>query len=290
MDISPRGARIVPTAADDGVDVGAFDQYEAAGWEHVAAVYERLWSPITSQAVDALLDAAGVETGLRVVDVGSGAGEAAARATERGALATGVDVAAAMVEIATRRHPATTFVKASVTELPFPDESFDAAVGNIIIQHVGEPELAARELARVLVAHGRVALSTWEAPERSPFFAALLRAITDAGVPPPSEVPPGPSFFQFADEAAFQSLLRSAGFAQVSIVTISIEFPLDSADDLITALADGTVRTGALLRAADDTQRRAIGGSLDQRLEEWRRGDRYVVPAPVKIASARKAT
>jgi SAM-dependent methyltransferase len=110
-----------------------------------------------------------------------------------------------MVEIATRRHPATTFVEASVTELPFADEAFDAAVGNIVSQHVGEPERAARELARVLGRRGGVALSTWDAPERSPFFAALLGAIADAQVPPPSEIPPGPSFFQFADEAAFQS-------------------------------------------------------------------------------------
>ena len=86
-------------------DVHAFDRYEAAGWEFVAALYERFRSPITSQAVGALLDAAGVKAGMRVVDVGSGAGDAAARATERGARATGVDVAAAMVKIATRRCP-----------------------------------------------------------------------------------------------------------------------------------------------------------------------------------------
>ena len=269
-------------------DVRAFDRYEAAGWELVAALYERFWSPITSQAVDLLLDAAGVKARMRIVDVGSGAGDAAARATERGAHATGVDVAAAMVEIATRRHPATTFVEASVTELPFADESFDAAVGNIVIQHVGEPERAAGELARVLVAGGRVALSTWEAPDRSPFFAELLGAIADARVGPPSEIPPGPSFFQFADETAFESVLRSAGFVEVSVGTIPVEFPLDSADDLITALADGTVRTGALLRAADDAQRHAIRESLNARLEAWRRADGYVVPAPVKIASGRK--
>lgn len=270
------------------IDVRAFDRYEAAGWDLVAALYERVWSPITTQAVDPLLDAAGVEAGLRVVDVGSGAGDAAARATQRGAQATGVDVAGAMVEIATRRYPATTFVEASATELPFANESFDAAVGNIVIQHVGEPERAARELARVLVRGGRVALSTWDAPERSPFFAALLGAIADAQVPPPGEIPPGPSFFQFADEAAFQSLLRNAGFVQASLTTISVEFPLDSADELITALADGTVRTGALIRAADEAQLHAMRESLDARLEEWRRGHRYLVPAPVKVASARK--
>lgn len=229
-----------------------------------------------------------MEAGIRVFDVGTGPGDAAARAAGRGADATGVDIAPAMVEIAARRHPAAMFVQASVTELPFADESFDAAVGNILIQHVGEPDRAARELARVLVPGGRVALSTWDVPERSPFFGALLGAIADAAVPPPSEIPPGPSFFQFADAATFGALLLGAGFAEVEIDTVSFEFPLESADELITALAEGTVRTGALLRAADDSQRRRIREHLDARLAPWRRGARYAVPAPVKIASGKK--
>ena len=68
----------------------------------------------------------------------------------------------------------------------------------------------------------------------------------------------------------------------------TIEFSLDSADDLITALADGTVRTGALLRAADEAQRHVVRESLEARLDQWRRGDGYLVPAPVKIASGQK--
>jgi SAM-dependent methyltransferase len=267
------------------IDVRAFDEYEAAGWELVAGRYERFWSPITSQAIDALLDAARVEAGMRVLDVGTGTGEAAAMAAERDADATGVDVASAMVEIAARRHPAVAFVQASVTALPFADGSFDGAVGNIMIQHVGEPERAARELARVLVPGGRVALSTWDLPERSPFFAALLGAIAEAEVPPPSEMPSGPSFFQFADDAAFDALLRGSGFANVEIDTISLDLPVQSADDLIAALSDGTVRTGALLRAADDSQGRRIRESLEARLAPWRRHETYVVPASVKIAS-----
>jgi SAM-dependent methyltransferase len=270
-----------------GIDVRAFDEYEAAGWELVAGRYELLWSRITGQAIDALLDAARVEPGMRVLDVGTGPGDAAGRAAARGAAATGVDVASAMVEIAARRHPAATFVQASVTELPFAGDSFDAAVGNIVIQHVGEPERAARELARVLVPGGRVALSTWDVPDRSPFFAALLGAVADAEIPPPSEIPPGPSFFQFADQAAFGELLLGAGFVDVEIETVSFEFPVRSADELITALAEGTVRTGALLRAADVAQRRRILECLDARLAPWRRGDRYAVPASVKIASGR---
>jgi len=95
------------------------------------------WSALTSQAVEPLLDAAWVGAGMRVLDIGTG--DAAGRAAERGAEATGVDVAAAMVEIATLRYPTASFVRASATELPFADATFDAAVGNIVIQHMGEP-------------------------------------------------------------------------------------------------------------------------------------------------------
>ena len=269
-------------------DAAAFDIFESAGWESVAAAYDEHWSALTSQAVDPLLDAAGVAAGMRVLDIGTGSGDAAARAAERGADATGVDVAAAMVEIASRRHPEATFVQASATDLPFGDESFDAAVGNIVIQHIGEPGRATREVARVLVRDGRVALSTWDAPERSPFFAELLGALADAEIPPPDDVPPGPSFFEFADEGAFRALLEDAGFVGVDVTATSVDFRLRSADELITALADGTVRTGALVRAADPVQRDRLLEAFEARLEPYRRTDSYVVPAAVTIASGAK--
>jgi hypothetical protein len=134
----------------------------------------------------------------------------------------------------------------------------------------------------VLAPGGRVALSTWDAPERSPFFAALLGALADA------EVPPGPSFFQFADPAAFRALLAEAGFVDVEVDAISIDIPLRSTDEVITALADGTVRVGALVRAAKDSQRLRIRESLEARLEEWQHQNLYVVPASITIASGRK--
>jgi ubiquinone/menaquinone biosynthesis C-methylase UbiE len=269
-------------------DASAFDAYEQAGWEAIAGRFYELWSPITSQAIEALLDAAHVGPGSRVLDVGTGAGDAAGRALGRGADATGVDVAAAMVEIAARRNPQATFVQASGSELPFADGSFDAVVGNNVIQHVGEPQRAAREFERVLVAGGRVALSSWDAAERSPFFAAVLGAVEAADVPSPREAPAGPSFFQFTDDAVFRVLLEDAGFEAVAVESIAAEIPIASADELITALAEGTVRVGAALRAADDVQRERMRELLEERLAEWRRGDGFAVPAPMKLASGAK--
>jgi ubiquinone/menaquinone biosynthesis C-methylase UbiE len=269
-------------------DAAAFDAYERAGWETIAARFTERWSPITGQAIDALLDAAHVGRGSRVLDVGTGAGDAAGLAIERGADATGVDVAVAMVEIAARRHPQATFVQAPATALPFAEGSFDAAVGNNVIQHVGDPKRAAGELLRVLSPGGRVALSNWDAAERSPFFAAVHEAVESAEVPSPSEAPAGPSFFQFTDDATFRALLEEAGFSGVVVESIEVEMPVASATELITALAEGTVRVGAALRAADDRQRDRMRESLEERLAEWRRGDGFVVPAPMKLASGEK--
>lgn len=269
-------------------DARAFDEFEAAGWELVAGRYGELLSPITSQAVEPLLDAAGVRAGMRVLDVGTGPGDAAAAAVARGANATGIDIAAAMVEIASRRHPDATFVQGSATDLPFADESFDAAVGNVVILHVGEPERAAQELIRVLIPGGRVALSTWDVPERSPLFSALVGAVADAEVSPPDNVPHGPSFFQFGEDDAFRELLVGAGFADIDISSVTFDFSLRSADELMTVVGEATVRMGALLRAGDDSQRSRMRESLEQRIAPWRRGDGYAVPAPMKIAAGTK--
>ena len=179
-------------------------------------------------------------------------------------------------------------MQASASELPFPDGSFDAVVGNNVIQHVGDPQRAAREMERVLVSGGRVALSNWDAAERSPFFAAVMGAVAAAEVPTPTEAPAGPSFFQFTDERAFRALLEDAGFESVTVDSIPTEIPVGSADELITALAEGTVRTGAALRAADDAQRDRMRDALEERLAEWRRGPGFVLPSPMKLASGTK--
>ena len=269
-------------------DAEAFDAYERAGWESIAERFAERWSPITSKAIDALLDAAHVGQGSRVLDVGTGAGDAAGGAVERGAEATGIDVAASMVEIAARRHPEGTFVQASASELPFADDSFDAVVGNNVIQHVGEPTQAALQFRRVLAPGGRVALTNWDAAERSPFFAAVQGAVAAAEVPSPTEAPAGPSFFQFTDDAVFRALLEDAGFEAVAVDSLPIEIPVASGDELITALAEGTVRVGAALRAADDEQRDRMREELEKRLAEWRRGSGFAVPAPMKLASGTK--
>jgi SAM-dependent methyltransferase len=269
-------------------DAAAFDSFEAAGWEIAAAGYD-FFTATTSQAAQPLLAAAGVGARSRVLDLGTGPGDVAAHAAERGATPVGIDVSAAMIDLAKRRHPGLTFQVASAMELPFPDESFDAVVGNLVILHVGQPELVVRESVRVLVPGGRLALSTWDDPVRSPLFAALIAAIGDVGVAPPADLPSGPSFFRFADDDEFAPLFVDAGVSDIEIGTTDVVFDFRSIDELLTAFLEGTVRVGGMLRAASTEQRDRIRAHVEGALSSYRHGDSYTVSAPVKIAAGERA-
>jgi SAM-dependent methyltransferase len=186
-------------------DADAFNAFEAAGWETHAAGYEEFFGPITTRLVEPLLDAAGVRPGARVLDVASGPGYVAARAAERGASVVGVDIAEAMISLARRLHPQLEFRHGSAEALPLRDESFDAALGNFVVLHLGRPEQAAAELARVLVPGGRVALTVWDLPDRARFIGVFLDAVAAAGATPPEDLPVGPPFFRFSPRSRSSS-------------------------------------------------------------------------------------
>src|SRR5258705_252767 len=86
------------------IDPDAFDAFEAAGWETAATAYDEFFAGVTGHAVGPLLDAAGVTAGKRVLDAATGPGYVAAAASERSAAVVGIDVAAAMVELARRKY------------------------------------------------------------------------------------------------------------------------------------------------------------------------------------------
>ena len=176
---------------DPTVDADAFNAFEAAGWEEQVAGYEEFFVPITARLAGPLLDAAEVRPGARVLDVASGPGHVAAGAAERGASVVGVDIADGMLSLARQLHPEIEFRHGNAEALPFPDGSFDAVVANFVMLHVGRPEQAAAEFARVLAPHGRVALTVWDVPERARFLGVLVEAVAAVGAGPPQDLPSG---------------------------------------------------------------------------------------------------
>jgi SAM-dependent methyltransferase len=267
------------------IDPDSFNAFEAAGWERKAAGYDRFFGRITSRLIDPLLDAAGVASGRRALDVATGPGYVAGRAAERGAEVVGVDVAAAMVALASERQPGLDFRRADAHDLPFADGSFDAVVANFLVLHLGRPEAAVAEFARVLAPGGRLALTAWDLPTEARFLGVFLDAVAAVGASPPEAIPPGPDFFRFSREPEFEALLRGAGLEDVDIRTITFSHTVSSPDELWEGLLGGTVRTSALILGQSQEDQRRIRAAFDQLVEDHRQGTALELPVSVKLAA-----
>ncbi len=136
---------------------------EADEYVKLAAVEDRMWyfRALHSHVERALSDADLPEAAV-VLDAGCGTGGLIRRLSGQhpGWKWTGVDLSPAACRFARDRAEPTTEIKeASVTELPFPDASFDAVVSADVLYHVADDAAALREFARVLRPGGVVVIN-----------------------------------------------------------------------------------------------------------------------------------
>jgi SAM-dependent methyltransferase len=129
------------------------------------ATYHRLIAPRYAPIADALVDAAALQPGERVLEVGAGTGIVTNRASERimpgGSLCV-TDLSAGMLEIARQsmRHANASFAIVDYgARLPFLDASFDVVLSGLT--YVQNSRQALEEVTRVLKPGGRIALAMW---------------------------------------------------------------------------------------------------------------------------------
>lgn len=279
-----------PTTSEIGYDAKAFDRFEQAGWESCANAYLSGFGPIISVLVEPLLNAGQVSKGSRVLDLGCGSGSIAAAAARRGADARGIDASSAMVAHAIAAHPGLRFDVSDASNLPYADGVFDAVLANALVLHLGRPLSAVREAARVLTSGGIFACTTYDQPQRARTVSLLLEAVKAVGPVPPRDMPPGPDMFALAADGALDRLLGDAGFEDRRVTRIEINHELTDATVLWSALAEGTVRAGALLKAQPADRLARIRAEFMTRAEQFRVGERLIIPTSYLLASGRKPT
>lgn len=125
-------------------------------------------------------DAADIRPGHRVLDVACGTGvltrAAASRAGPSGAV-TGLDLNPGMLAVAARLSPTLRWQQGSAEALPFPNQSFDAVVSQFGLMFVPDPAAALREMMRVLVPGGRLAVAVWASLADTPAYAAEVALV-----------------------------------------------------------------------------------------------------------------
>jgi len=159
-----------------------------------------------------------VKPGDRVLDACCGTGDLAIMAARAGATVVGLDFSTEMLARARRKAPELEWLEGDLLELPFEDESFDAATVGFGVRNVDDLERALAELHRVLRPGGLVAILEITRPRGA--LRVFYSLWFDRVVPLLGKVLPGGSAYTYlpasvkrfppAEELA--ALMRAAGF------------------------------------------------------------------------------
>jgi len=199
---------------------------------------------VLAPATRTILAAAGVRPGMRVLDLGSGAGDVAFVAAELAGLAgevVGIDqspdaVAKATARAGQRRLLNVRFVAGDIHD-PAPGGPFDAVIGRLVLMYVPDPAAVLRTQAGVLRPGGVIApiefdLHSARSLPPTPLAAQALswldQAFTRAGINPAL----GPGLW---------AVLQAAGLQPSGMIGVQPHFGPDDPDG--AAILAGIVRT-----------------------------------------------
>lgn len=257
------------------------------GWDRAVEHYETFWREQLRPAHDAVLDAAALEPGERVVDVACGTG----MVTLPAAVAVGPtgrvlasDISQRMVDDIARRATAHGLDHVDVARRDAEDlgpiDGFDVALCSLGLMYVPSPPAAIAEMAGALRPGGRAVAAVWG--ERRNCGWADVFPIVDARVS--SDV--CPMFFALGGPSVLAQLFTRAGFVDVDEVRISTELVYHDEDAAIGAAFLGGPVALAHARFDDATRESAYDEYLAS-IEPFRDGAGFRVPGEFVVVAAR---
>jgi len=275
---------------------GNHKAYIAGVFDRAAPTYDRTGVEFAGVVGAALVDAAGLNPGDRVLDVGCGRGASlfpAAAAVGTAGSVTGVDLAPGMVaETAAEieRHGlAQASVRVGDAEAPdFPDGSFDAVLAGLVLFFLPDAPAAVRAYARLLRPGGKLAVSTFqemseeEQASRQRIAAGLgpflPRETTTAMAGPPPET-------RLRTRQSIEDLLTPAGFVDIAHAEREIPLRFATMDQYWRWMWSQGMR--ALLERIPAGQLDAARAVIEEQLAPLRDGNGVItLPMRVRLTTA----
>ena len=220
------------------------------------AAYDRFMGRFSVRLAPVFADFAGIESGQRVLDVGAGTGALTAELVRRGAETAAAEPSSSFVDAIHQRFPDVDAREAGAEEMPWPDESFDAALAQLVVSFMSDAPAGIAEMRRLVRPGGVVAACMWDR-DGMEMLAAIDRARAALGSDGLSD-----RAYRTRDEIAG---LFGAG-AEVELLTVDGDYA--DFEDFWDALNGGAGPAGAWMTSLDEEQRVEARAELFRQLAE----------------------
>jgi SAM-dependent methyltransferase len=218
-----------------------------------------------------LVEACDIGSGMRVLDVAAGTGNASIPAAQRGAQVTASDLTPELFDAGRKRAEAEgvelDWVEADAEQLPFDNESFDVVISSIGAMFAPHHQDVADELVRVCRPGGTIGMLNWT-PEG--MIGALFRTMGPFAPPPPPGAQPPPLWGSedhlrglFGDRVEFRTLERDM------LEITAFEHPREYGEHFKDRYGPTIV---ARANAASNGQEAELDEALNRFCDEWNRG------------------
>ena len=243
----------------------------------------------------AIVAAAQVGSGMRVLDIACGTGEPAislAAVLVGDGDVVGVDISPAPLKIAEERAiqrglSNVTFQQADAHELPFSNNSFDCITSRLGIMFFSDLPRALSEMRRVLKPSGRAILLVW-GPMDQPYFqttiGAILRMLPEASVPES-----GRKMFALGNKGVLTQVLRQAGFSEVKEELVTVPWTwMGTPKEVWEYFQDVAVPFASFIQSIPADRREEIDAEVLKAISQYYDGTSIKFTATVNIAVAVK--
>jgi SAM-dependent methyltransferase len=239
----------------------------AATFRSATDMYGRFIGRYTPSLAAALTGTVRLERGARVLDVGCGPGGLATVLAEIVGQenVAAVDPSPPFVSVCRARLPTADVRVAAAEELPFADDSFDAAFAQLVVNFMTDPVRGVGEMKRVVRPGGTVAACTWDYREGMTMLRAYWDAAHDVAPDEAADFDEGKNM-RYATLEELTGLFETVDLEEVDGGELSVTVGYEDFADLWAPFPTGIGPAGAFCASLDAEQQRALRAALSRRL------------------------